>query len=188
MPGGVYRRVMALRFTAVVLLWCSCVQSQQLQSFPVAMDDSFEVEATGTTKRLLTDATNFNWTMKSDLNRLGLLRNDEIAYWQPRTCIEQPKIGQDSGSKRLTDYFEDVTEKAGFKHNYRDHRPARPYCLFDFHIPIRNSSENLRLKGEFCVPEQLPGAAAVADYDQDGYPDIFFTVWDTRSKLYRNEG
>jgi hypothetical protein len=152
------------------------------------MDDYYEVDATETTKRLMTDATNFNWTMKSDLKHLNILQNDEIAYWQPHTCIEQPKIGQDGGSKRLTDYFEDVTEKAGFNHNYRNHRPARPYCLFDFEIPIRNSSENLRLKGEFCVPEQLPGAAAVADYDQDGYPDIFFTVWDTRSKLYRNQG
>lgn len=183
------QNVMALGFVSLfVFLWCYCARSQQLQSFPLANDDFFEVEATGATKKLLTDSTNFNWTTKSNLYHLELLQNDDVAYWQPRTCIEQPKLGQDGGAKRLTDFFEDVTEKVGFNHNYRDNIPARPYCLFDFQIPIRNSSENLRLKGEFCVPEQLPGSAAVADYNNDGYPDIFFTVWNRRSKLYRNEG
>ena len=65
---------------------------------------------------------------------------------------------------------------------------ARPHCVFDFVVPIHNSSRVIRLKGEFCIPEHLTGGAAVGDYNDDGLEDIFFAVFDGRSVLYRNNG
>ena len=44
------------------------------------------------------------------------------------------------------------------------------------------------MQGEFCVPEHLTGGAAVGDYDNDGFIDIYFTVFHSRSVLYRNNG
>ena len=58
----------------------------------------------------------------------------------------------------------------------------------DFIIPRINSSRTIKLQGEFCVPEHLTGGAAVADYDNDGLDDIYFTVFHSRSVLYRNNG
>ena len=137
---------------------------------------------------LRTDDQGFQWRSKSSLLALDLLRNDEIANWQPETCVQKPKAWQNNAPRQQSDRFEDVADKAGFTHSYRRFLPSRPHCLFDFNIPILQSSDFVRLKGEFCVPEQLPGSAAVADYDNDGYPDIFFTVFDDRSRLYRNNG
>ena len=36
--------------------------------------------------------------------------------------------------------------------------------------------------------EMLTGGAAVGDYDNDGWEDIYFTVHDGRGVLYRNMG
>jgi hypothetical protein len=90
--------------------------------------------------------------------------------------------------KQQRNWFEDVTGRAGFAHSYRRFFPSRQSCLFDFNIPTLNTSEFVRMQREVCMPEQLPGAVAVADYDDDGYPDIFFTAFDNGSRLYRNNG
>ena len=36
--------------------------------------------------------------------------------------------------------------------------------------------------------EMITGGAAVGDYDNDGWEDIYFTVHDGRGVLYRNMG
>lgn len=171
------------------MLACIVAKSEgSLQSIPLARDDEFEVTSSGDTVEVRIDDKGFNWTSKANILQLDLLRNDLVAYWEPQTCVQKPKIGQNSLPKQRTDRFEDVAGKAGLTHSYRLFIPTRPYCLFDFNIPILNSTEFVRLKGEFCVPEQLPGSVAIADYDNDGYPDVFFTVFDSRSRLYRNNG
>lgn len=65
---------------------------------------------------------------------------------------------------------------------------SRPQCILDFIIPRLNTSRITKLQGEFCVPEHLTGGAAVGDYDNDGFIDVYFTVFHSRSVLYRNNG
>lgn len=63
-----------------------------------------------------------------------------------------------------------------------------PHCVFDKVIPQVNSSNKVRIPGEYCVPEHATGGAAVGDYDGDGMEDIYFTVFHDRSVLYKNNG
>ena len=63
-----------------------------------------------------------------------------------------------------------------------------PHCVFDVVIPYQDSSQKERIVGQYCTPEQATGGAAVGDYDGDGMEDIYFTVFDGRSVLYKNNG
>ncbi|XP_062515696.1 uncharacterized protein LOC134191133 isoform X2 [Corticium candelabrum] len=161
-----------------------------LQAIPILSNDFFELSTSGDAVQLRHDDQQQLWKSAVNVAELRLLRNDYIAYWEPQTCVEKRKSEGKSGVNEsgVQVTFVDVAERVGFTHSYRLHAPARPHCLFDFNIPILNSSDFVRLKGEFCLPEQLSGAAAVGDYDADGLPDVFFTVFNGRSKLYRNNG
>ena len=81
-------------------------------------------------------------------------------------------------------------ESIGITHKFREGLPARPRCYFP--IVIKSASgllnETIRMDGEFCTPEQLPAAVVAGDYDNDGHVDLFFTVTEDRSRLYRNLG
>ena len=176
-----------IAFVCLCLL-TNFVELQVIKTYPKASDDEYELLHTGETFRLRRSALLGNWTSSTDIHGLDVLQNDDVADWISETCIEAPKVGQDAGTKQLVDGFEEIAEKVGFKHKYRTQNPTRPFCLFDFRIPIRNSSRDVRLKGEFCTPERIPGGAAVADYNNDGYPDIFFTVHEGKSVLYKNTG
>ena len=79
-------------------------------------------------------------------------------------------------------------QHAGFHHVHRTSMAVRPHCVFDVVVPFYNSSQEARMPGEFCTPEHVTGGAAVGDYDGDGMEDIYFTVFDERSVLYRNNG
>ena len=79
-------------------------------------------------------------------------------------------------------------QHAGFNHVHRSSMAVRPQCVFDVVVPFHNSSQEARIPGEFCIPEHVTGGAAVGDYDGDGMEDIYFTVFDGRSVLYRNNG
>lgn len=76
---------------------------------------------------------------------------------------------------------------AGFTHVHRAMPPQKPHCQFDTVIegPYNYSA---RFEGEGCMVEQMTGGAAAGDYDNDGYVDIFFTVFYGPSLLYRNNG
>jgi len=79
-------------------------------------------------------------------------------------------------------------QHAGFNHVHRTSMAVRPHCVFDVVVPFHNSSKEARIPGEFCIPEHVTGGAAVGDYDGDGMEDIYFTVFDGQSVLYRNNG
>lgn len=159
-----------------------------LQTVLLTQDDEYEVGGYKGVVKLRMDSRGYNWTSAANLSHLNLLQNDELAYYLPQTCIQTPKWGQNHEAVQQTDLFVDIADRVGFTHSYHQHIPSSPHCLFNFDIPIVNSSQQTRLKGAFCVPEQLSGSAAIADYDNDGYPDIFFTIFDGRSRLYRNNG
>ena len=80
------------------------------------------------------------------------------------------------------------SQQAGFKHVHRTRGAVGPHCVFDVVIPYQDSSQKERIVGQYCTPEQATGGAAVGDYDGDGMEDIYFTVFDGRSVLYKNNG
>ena len=98
--------------------------------------------------------------------------NSEIAYSEQMSFAVLPICSQ----------------HAGFHHVHRTSMAVRPHCVFDVVVPFYNSSQEARMPGEFCTPEHVTGGAAVGDYDGDGMEDIYFTVFDGRSVLYRNNG
>ena len=80
------------------------------------------------------------------------------------------------------------SQQAGFNHIHRARGAVGPNCVFDVVIPYQDSSQKERIVGQYCTPEQATGGAAVGDYDGDGMEDIYFTVFDDRSILYKNNG
>lgn len=78
-------------------------------------------------------------------------------------------------------------QAVGFTHVHRAMAAHKPNCQFD---TVINGAYNFsaRFEGEACMVEQMTGGAAAGDYDNDGYVDIFFTVYHGPSLLYRNNG
>jgi hypothetical protein len=76
--------------------------------------------------------------------------------------------------------FTVVTETAGLAFDPGDfHIP--PFCLLD---DVEDEGE----LGDFCIPERFLGAAAAADYDADGFPDLYLTTIDGPDRLMHNRG
>lgn len=70
--------------------------------------------------------------------------------------------------------FTEVSAEAGIV--YTQHTPnVRGFCLFP---------ENTG----FCEAERMTGGAAVADFDRDGWPDLYVTRMNLPDILYRNNG
>ena len=76
----------------------------------------------------------------------------------------------------------------GFKQVHRKGPPLRPDCRFDYVILSKELNITSRLNGDLCLMEMLTGGAAVGDFDNDGFQDVFFTIALDRSMLYRNNG
>lgn len=79
----------------------------------------------------------------------------------------------DAGAPGPAPVFVDVTSDVGIA--FVHHDPALPF-------PCNGSRE------ERCSEGIQTGGAAVADYDNDGDPDIFFTSLSGQDALYRNDG
>ncbi len=75
--------------------------------------------------------------------------------------------------------FTTVTEAAGLAFDPGDFHIA-PFC----HVDDVEDPE----PGDFCIPERFLGAAAAADYDGDGFPDLYLTTIDGHDHLMRNRG
>ncbi|MCA9704759.1 MAG: CRTAC1 family protein [Myxococcales bacterium] len=76
--------------------------------------------------------------------------------------------------------FTVVTEAAGLAFDPGAfHSP--PFCYVD---DVEDADE----PGDFCIPERFLGAAAAADYDGDGFPDLYLTTIDGPDHLMRNRG
>ncbi len=76
--------------------------------------------------------------------------------------------------------FTVVTAAAGLALDPGDFRIA-PFCLLD---DVEKPNET----GDFCIPERFLGAAAVADVDADGWPDLYLTTLAGPDRLMRNRG
>ena len=76
----------------------------------------------------------------------------------------------------------------GITHVHRESRPQRGSCNFDMVIPLRQGKKVANLTNELCTMEMLTGGIAVGDYDDDGLQDIYFSLYNERSRLYRNLG
>ncbi len=80
--------------------------------------------------------------------------------------------------------FTDVTESAGLIYRQYSLRPEGS-CLLGAQ---RTTPFGGAGPGEFCLPERSSGAAAAADYDNDGLIDLFVTRLDGSDILFRNRG
>jgi hypothetical protein len=79
-----------------------------------------------------------------------------------------------------TQRFVEVTAEAGL---WLDHGSpmAPPFCL----LPTVNDAPG---QHSYCLPERFLGAAAVGDFDGDGWPDVFLSRLDGPARLMRNRG
>ncbi|MCH9682930.1 MAG: CRTAC1 family protein [Deltaproteobacteria bacterium] len=87
----------------------------------------------------------------------------------------------DVGVDLLPPRFVDVTLAAGL-----DIDPGSfdipPFCILD---TVHGQPGET---GDYCLPQRFIGAAAVADYDDDGWPDIYVTRFSGPDRLMRNQG
>lgn len=85
---------------------------------------------------------------------------------------------QDSATSPTAPLFTDVTVAAGLVHHHGELNPAAD-CL----LKTTPGGETA-----LCGPERASGAVAVGDYDEDGWPDLYFTSPTDVDHLYRNLG
>ncbi len=89
--------------------------------------------------------------------------------------------GANSGTEELPPHpwFTDVTLEAGLDYVHGPFNQA-PDCLVD--------ATELELPGGYCTPEWGAGGAAAADYDGDGWVDLYVTRITGPDLLFHNEG
>ena len=75
--------------------------------------------------------------------------------------------------------FTDVTEEAGLLLDSGPFQIA-PWCRLD--------DAGTEGPGDFCLPERYLGAAAAADLDDDGWPDLYLSTLEGPDRLLRNRG
>lgn len=88
--------------------------------------------------------------------------------------------GNGGGAGGVMPRFVDVTREAGLAEIVQAVPRTAPFCLVD----RADTPEAF----DFCLAERLTGGAAVADYDDDGFLDVFFAALDGPGRLMHNAG
>ncbi|MEM7151641.1 MAG: VCBS repeat-containing protein [Myxococcota bacterium] len=101
------------------------------------------------------------------------------------TDSPEPPLPPDLGSGKVPPppmpNFVEVTEAAGLDLDPGEIMPP-PFCVLD------NISSHPDDLGDYCLPERALGAAAIGDFDGDGWPDIFLTRVQGPDWLLHNQG
>lgn len=120
----------------------------------------------------------------SSLRNLRVLSNDLVKSKEMVTCSlpNQMKIDDVNNME-----FKEVAEMVGFHHTHKHRHSSKNDCHLDFVIDGPNNYTT-RFHGEECTQEKMTGAVAAGDYDNDGFVDVFFTVYYGPSLLYKNNG
>uniref|UniRef100_V9GVG1 Peroxinectin n=1 Tax=Hydra vulgaris TaxID=6087 RepID=V9GVG1_HYDVU len=148
--------------------------------------DKFARSTTQTLQKF-TDNIGNEWNRNSDINKLEVLQNDVLYLEHYKTC-QQPNNINSFIKNTSNKTFEEVAQKVGFNKVHRNGPPLRPDCRFDYVLLSKELNITSRLYGELCLMEMLTGGAAVGDYDNDGFQDVFYTIATEPSVLYRNNG
>ena len=114
----------------------------------------------------------------ASLEHQGIKRIDTLVY--DEAVLHPDSLSSSSRPVKFTD----VTESAGLIYQQYSLRPEGS-CLLGAQgtTPFGGAGP-----GEFCLPERSSGAAAAADYDNDGLVDLFVTRLDGTDVLFRNRG
>jgi hypothetical protein len=119
---------------------------------------------------------------------LDVLANDTVFSSSTKSCILRANYQGPRCPVNASIQFEERAQRSGLRHHYRDNMAVRPHCRFDFEIPGDFNSNSTRLVGEFCLPEHMTAGVATGDYNSDGLIDLYFTVFDGHSVMYKNRG
>ncbi|MCX4241321.1 CRTAC1 family protein [Paraliomyxa miuraensis] len=115
-------------------------------------------------------------------------RRPTVDDGEPPDPPEPPSVLLDVGSAPPppehpppTQRFVDVTHEAGLHGLDPGAFQIPPFCLLStIHDPPGDH--------DYCIPERFLGAAAVGDYDGDGWPDVYLGRMDGPGHLMHNRG
>ncbi|MEX1364631.1 MAG: VCBS repeat-containing protein [Nannocystaceae bacterium] len=93
-----------------------------------------------------------------------------------------PDLGDGEVPEVVPHRFTEVTEAAGLSELDPGQLLIPPFCTLD------NLLGPPEVTGDYCLPERFLGAAAVGDFDGDGWPDVYLSRMDGPDWLLRNQG
>ena len=134
---------------------------------PRAVHDEYEMTVDETAAGRIRINDHATTLSSSSLNKLDVTANDYLIVAKPTTCF----VERDATATTAAAAASPPT----FDFAFRD--------ATGFNLSSLSRTERFDRR-----VASLRGGAAVADYDRDGRPDVFFAVHDGPSRLYKNNG